>query len=67
MHLHLDSNNDRRRGRALLTLVMNDYNLAGLVTGLFSPLIVFHFVTTWISEINGLVRIEGMVKRTNES
>jgi hypothetical protein len=39
---------------------MNDYILAGLATALFSPLIVFHFVITWISKRNGLVRIEGM-------
>ena len=44
-----------------LTLVMNDYNLAGLIAGLFSPLIVFHSVITWISKINGFVRIEGMM------
>ena len=50
-----------------LILVINDYNLAGLAAGLFSPLIVFHFVITWISKRNGLVRIEMMMKRTNES
>ena len=50
-----------------LILVITDYNLAGLASGLFSPLIVFHFVITWISKRNGLVRIEMMMKRTNES
>jgi hypothetical protein len=49
-----------------LILAMNDYIHAGLTTALFSPLIVFHFVITWISKKNGLVRIEGM-KRTNGS
>jgi hypothetical protein len=49
-----------------LILAMNDYILAGLAIALFSPLIVFHFVITWISKRNGLVRIEEM-KRTNES
>jgi hypothetical protein len=40
-----------------LILVMNDYILAGLAAGLFSPLIVFHFAITLISKRNGLVRI----------
>ena len=40
-----------------LILAMNDYILAGLAAGLFSPLIVFHFVITLISKRNGLVRI----------
>jgi hypothetical protein len=50
-----------------LILAMNNYILAGLAAGLFSPLIVFHFVITLISKRNGLVRIEGIMKRTNES
>lgn len=50
-----------------LILAMNDYILAGLVAGLFSPLIVFHFVITLTSRRGGLIRIEGMMKRTNES
>jgi hypothetical protein len=49
-----------------LVLAMNDYILAGLATGLFAPLIVFHFAITLISKRNGLVRIEG-TKRANES
>jgi hypothetical protein len=44
---------------------MNDYILAGLAAGLFSPLIVFHFTITLISKRSGLVTIERM-KRTNE-
>ena len=43
-----------------LILAMNEYTLAGLASGLFAPLIVFHFVITLISKRNGLVRIEGM-------
>jgi len=50
-----------------LLLGMNNYILAGLAAGVFSPLIVFHFVITWISQRNRLVRIERMMKRTNES
>jgi hypothetical protein len=49
-----------------LILAMNNYILAGLAAGLFSPLIVFHFVITLISKRKGLVRIEGIMKRTNE-
>lgn len=48
-----------------LILGMNDYILAGLAAGLFSPLIVFHFTITLISKRSGLVTIERM-KRTNE-
>jgi hypothetical protein len=43
-----------------LILAMNDYILAGLAAGIFAPLIVFHFVITWISNRNELVRIEGL-------
>ena len=46
---------------------MNNYILAGCAAGVFSSLIVFHFVITWISKRNRLVRIERMMKRTNES
>jgi len=42
-----------------IILAMNDYILAGLAAGIFAPLIVFHFVITWISKRNELVRIEG--------
>jgi hypothetical protein len=42
-----------------LVLVMNNYILAGLAAGLFSPLIAFHFVITLIiSKRSGFVRIE---------
>ena len=67
MNLHLYRNNDRRWGRAISHLVMNDYNLASLAAGLFAPLIVFHFVITLISKRDRLVRIERMRNRTNES
>jgi hypothetical protein len=42
-----------------LILAMNDYILAGLTTALFSPLIVFHFVITWISKKMGLLELKG--------
>jgi hypothetical protein len=43
-----------------LILAMDNYILAALATGLFVPLIVFHFVITLISKRDGLTKIERM-------
>jgi hypothetical protein len=49
-----------------LVLAMHNYVLAALAAGLFTPLIVFHFIVTLISKRDGLVKIEG-IQRTNEN
>lgn len=48
-----------------LVLGMHNYVLAALAAGLFTPLIVFHFVISLLSRKDGLISIE-RIRSTNE-
>lgn len=48
-----------------LVLGMHNYVLAALASGLFAPLIVFHFVISLLSRKDRLISIE-RIRSTNE-
>jgi len=49
-----------------LILAMHNYILAALTTGLFAPLIVFHFVITVISKRGEIISIEGVKNKSKK-
>jgi hypothetical protein len=41
-----------------LAFVLHNYFLAALTSGLFAPLIIFHFAITLVSRRDGLIKID---------